>query len=56
MKGGSNMSKMKDYLIQLKGEHMDCDCSHEYDLCELCERDLEAEHDYWLSTQTTEMQ
>ena len=55
MKGGSNMSKIKNYLMQLKENQMDCDCVHEYDLCDTCEMDLEAEHDYWLATQTTEI-
>ena len=41
------MSRTKEYLMSLQ-----CECKHEYDLCDLCERDLELEQQYWFNIQT----
>lgn len=35
-------------------DHLECDCEHEYDLCQMCEFDLEAEYDYWIYSQRME--
>jgi hypothetical protein len=34
-------------------EAYDCECEHEYDLCKVCERDLDNERSYWFSTHNT---
>ena len=45
------MSKTKEYIMNLE-EQMNCDCEHEYDLCETCESDMEMESRYFSAMQS----